>query len=71
MMENILYGGFEGTDAEICENCESLGELLLKRLREAGPNTVLVRKSKIQKSCSLINIRSIKSKSAFSYYNFI
>lgn len=42
-MTNILYGGYEGSDAEICENCESLGELLIKRLRIAGHNTVLVR----------------------------
>lgn len=45
-MENLLYGGYEGTDLEICENCESLGELLVKRLRNAGPNTVLVRQNK-------------------------
>lgn len=42
-MKNILYGGYEGSDTEICENCESLGELLVKRLRAAGENTVLVR----------------------------
>lgn len=42
-MQNILYGGYEGSDAEICENCESLGELVIKRLQTAGQRTVVVR----------------------------
>lgn len=41
-MTNILYGGALDSDEQICENCKSLGELLIKKLRIAGHNTVLV-----------------------------
>lgn len=47
--KNILYGGYEGSDTEICENCESLGELLIKRFRTAGEDIILVR-HKIRKN---------------------
>lgn len=53
-MENVLYGGYEGSDAEICENCESLGELLVKKLRLAGKDTVLVRQLSIQRTFFII-----------------
>lgn len=39
---NILYGGSEGIDSEICENCKSLGEFLLKKFQEADDNILLV-----------------------------
>lgn len=42
-MENVLYGGFEGSDAEICQNVQSLGEGLLNTLRAVGRKVVLVR----------------------------
>lgn len=38
----ILYGGFEGTPKQICENKQSLGELLLSRCDEIGEKVILV-----------------------------
>lgn len=39
---SILYGEFEGTDEQICENTKSLGEFLLKKLQEHGDHILLV-----------------------------
>lgn len=39
---NILYGGFEGSEAEICENTCSLGELLRKKLQSFDSKVLLV-----------------------------
>lgn len=39
---NILYGGFEGSDKEICQNAESLGEAILNKLRDADRKIILV-----------------------------
>lgn len=41
-MANILYGGYEGTDAEVCLNAQSLGEALLNKLKASGNRIVLV-----------------------------
>lgn len=41
-MENILYGGYEGTFDEVCEGAKSLGEALFNKLRTAGRRIVLV-----------------------------
>lgn len=40
--KNILYGGFEGSDEEICLNSRSLGEALLNSLNRAGQRIVMV-----------------------------
>lgn len=40
--EKVLYGGFVGTDDELCENTQSLGEFLLKKFQAAGDNVQLV-----------------------------
>lgn len=40
--KNILYGGYVGTDEEICLHAKSLGEALLNSLKTAGQRTVLV-----------------------------
>lgn len=40
--KNVLYGGFEGTDEEICLHCQSLGEGLLRSLNQAANRIVLV-----------------------------
>lgn len=42
-MNNILYGGYEGSDKEITENVQSLGEMLFKKLNTAGQSVVLVK----------------------------
>lgn len=41
-MSNILYGGFEGSEEEVCEGTKSLGEALVNKLRTAGQKIVLV-----------------------------
>lgn len=41
-MNSTLYGGFEGTFEEICENKRSLGEFLLNRYDEIGHKVILV-----------------------------
>lgn len=41
-MNNILYGGYEGPDDEVCLNAQSLGEALLNKLRASGDRIVLV-----------------------------
>lgn len=33
---NILYGGYEGNQHDICGNARSFGEFLLQKLKEAG-----------------------------------
>lgn len=38
----ILYGGFEGTTADVCENTKSLGEFILKKFEEIGNKILLV-----------------------------
>lgn len=40
--ENILYGGYEGSDEEICLNTKSLGEALMNSFNSSGERTVLV-----------------------------
>lgn len=40
--KNILYGGFEGTDEEICENKSSLGEFVMSTLQKSGDDILLV-----------------------------
>lgn len=44
---NILYGGFEGTDNEICENKRSMGEFILNKFQEAENKVLLVRMLRI------------------------
>lgn len=39
---NILYGGYEGSDCEICENSQSLGEVILNKFRALDDKIVLV-----------------------------
>lgn len=41
-IKNILYGGFEGSDEEVCFNSKSLGEALYSNLHAAGHRIVLV-----------------------------
>lgn len=43
--KNILYGGDLGSDSEICENANSLGEFVLKRFQDGGDKVILVRPS--------------------------
>lgn len=40
--ENIMYGGFEGSESEICENSRSLGELVLRKFQENSSKVILV-----------------------------
>lgn len=40
--KNILYGGFEGTDEEICENKRSLGEFVMSTLQKSEDDILLV-----------------------------
>lgn len=42
-MNNILYGGYEGGENEICQNAKSLGEALLNKLRAADRKIILVK----------------------------
>ncbi|XP_031619823.1 luciferin 4-monooxygenase-like [Contarinia nasturtii] len=41
-MNNILYGGYEGSEEDVCEGAKSLGEALLNKLRAAGQRIVLI-----------------------------
>lgn len=41
--KNILYGGYEGPDEEVCLNTQSLGEALINSLRANGHRIVLVK----------------------------
>ncbi|XP_031635467.1 4-coumarate--CoA ligase 1-like [Contarinia nasturtii] len=41
-MNNILYGGYEGSEEEIYQGARSLGEALLNKLRAAGQRIILV-----------------------------
>lgn len=43
-MNNILYGGYEGSDTDITENVQSLGEMLVRKLNAAGRKVVLVKR---------------------------
>lgn len=43
MKNNILYGGYVGSDKEICQNAQSLGEAILNKLREADQKIILVK----------------------------
>lgn len=39
---HILYGGFEGTDREVCDNTSSFGEFMQKNLIQSGSKVILV-----------------------------
>lgn len=43
--KNILYGGDLGSDSDICENANSLGEFVLKKFQDGGDKVILVRPS--------------------------
>lgn len=40
--KNIVYGGDDGTDQEICHNARSMGEAMINKLRSKGESIVLV-----------------------------
>lgn len=40
--KNVLFGGDDGTDEEICHNARSMGEALANKLRFKGESIVLV-----------------------------
>lgn len=42
ILNSSMYGGFEGTFEEICENKKSLGEFLISRFDEIGHKEILV-----------------------------
>lgn len=40
--ENVLYGGFEGTQQDLVGNATSFGEVLLQKLKDAGNSVLFV-----------------------------
>lgn len=40
-----MYGGYEGSDREVSQNADSLGEALFNKLRASGKKIVLVKQS--------------------------
>lgn len=40
--ENILYGGFEGSQEDLVGDAKSFGEYLLRKLKDAGETVLFV-----------------------------